>query len=217
MRLWLHAQESAHNALGIIHIFLGAHMIPTNARKKFKTDVVPSDRQLWAIGMVIVRWSLVEQLVKACVHSFTDENDKNDPVRKLFDSTRSMQQRLDQWEELSRLHLQVSWLAPMLDIINEVRQILDMRDKIVHGTWSDKENSNTAATEAHGSFSWGRPGHAFSWKLDYHGILNVALRIDRLQASMFELAHRASGVGNSGADFTFGSALRRIQNAPSRP
>ena len=192
-------------------------MIPTNARKKFKTDVVPSDRQLWAIGMVVVRWSLIEQLVKAWVHSFTDENDKNDPVRKLFDSTRSMQMRLDQWEELSRLHLRTSWLTPMLDIINEVRQIVDMRDKIVHGTWSDKENSNVVAPEAHGPFSWGKPGHAFSWKLDYHGILDAALRIDRLQASMFEFALRANGAGNSGADFTFRSALQHIRNAPNHP
>jgi hypothetical protein len=187
-------------------------MILINVRKKFRSDVTPSDRQLWAIGMVVVRWTLIEQYVTAYVHSFTNGNDANDTVRRRFDSTRAMQSRLDQWEELSRKNLQAGWLRPMLDLINEVRQLLDMRDKIVHGTWSDKENATMIAPEAHGPFSWGNPGHPFSWRLDYHGILNVALRMDRLQGAMFDFVLKASGVGNSGKDFTISSALKRIQN-----
>lgn len=196
---------------------LGAHVIPTNARKKFQFNVTPSDRQLWAIGMVVVQWSSVEQMVKAFVHSFTNENDPNDPVRREFDSIRSLALRLDQWEKLTKQHIQADWLQPMLDLVNETRHLADMRDKIIHGTWSDKENAQTIAHEAHGPFSWGKPGHPFSWKLDYNGIMQVALRIDQLQHQMFQFALRAAGVGNSGADFRLGSALRRIQNAPNRP
>lgn len=191
-------------------------MIPTNARKKFRFNVAPSDRQLWAIGMVVVQWTAVEQMVKAFVHSFTTEDDRDDPVRKLFDSTRPMSIRLDQWEALAKLHVKQEWLDPMLTLINETRQVQDMRDKIVHGVWSDKENATVVSPEAHGLFSWGKPGHPFNWKLDYSGILQVALRIDRLQAEMFQFVLKASGTGNSGADFTFGDALRRIRHAPNR-
>jgi hypothetical protein len=192
-------------------------MIPTSARKKFQFNVAPSDRQLWAIGMVVVQWSAIEEMIKVIVHSFTDEDDANDLIRKVFDTTRPLVMRLDQWEALAKQHIRTEWLRPMLDLISETRQLADLRDKIIHGVWSDKENAQTISHEAHGPFSWGKPGHPFSWKLDYHGILGVALRIDRLQKSMFDFAHRASGVGNSGADFTFGSALRRIQKAPNRP
>ena len=203
------------NSSYVLRTLLGAHMIPTNARKKFRFSVTPSDRQLWAIGMVIVQWSSIEQMVKIFVHAFTNEDDPSDPVRKVFDSTRSMSIRLDQWEELAKQHIQQSWLQPMLALINESRQVQDMRDKIVHGVWSDKENAQVMSSDAHGPFSWGKPGHPFSWKLDYNGILQVALRIDRLHAEMFQFVLKASGVGNSGADFMLGTALRRIQNAPS--
>jgi hypothetical protein len=114
-------------------------MIPTNARKKFQFNVAPSDRQLWAIGMVSVQWTYIEQMVKVFVHAMTDENDPNDPVREQFDSTRSMQIRLDQWEELTRKHIQISWQHPILELIKETRQVQDMRDKVVHGTWGGKE------------------------------------------------------------------------------
>ena len=41
--------------------------------------------------------------------------------------------------------------------------------------------------------SWGKPGHPFSWKLDYQGILSVALRIDSLHKEMLDFAFRAGG------------------------
>jgi hypothetical protein len=48
-------------------------MIPTNARKKFNFNVAPSDRQLWAIGMVIVQWTSIEQMVKVPVGLVNDQ------------------------------------------------------------------------------------------------------------------------------------------------
>jgi len=128
-------------------------MIPTSARTKFKFQVTPSDRQLWAIGMVVVQWTVIEEYIKIFVHAFTDENNANDPIRQVFDSTRSLQLRLDQWEELSRQHIQAEWLSRMLKLINEIRQLADQRDKIVHGVWSDKQNSDQIGTEAHDPFS----------------------------------------------------------------
>ena len=194
---------------------IGPKLIPTNARKKFNFNVAPSDRQLWAIGMVIVQWTSVEQMVKVFVHALTNENDPNDPVRRRFDTTRPMQARLDQLAELTKQLVQPSWQTPLLDLINQIRQVQDMRDKIVHGTWSDKENAQEVSTEAHGPFSWGKPGHPFSWKLDYQGILGVALRIDSLQKEMFDFAFRAAGQTQPAGDFTLGRALKKIQISAS--
>jgi hypothetical protein len=98
-------------------------MIPTNARKKFNFNVAPSDRQLWAIGMVIVQWTAIEQMVKVFAYAFTDENDPNDAIRKKFDATRPMQARLDQLTELTKQLVQPSWQSPLLDLINETRQV----------------------------------------------------------------------------------------------
>jgi hypothetical protein len=161
--------------------------------------------------MVSVQWTLIEQMVKVYVHSLTDESDPDDQIRKQFDSTRSMQMRLDQWEDLTKKHIQISWQNPLLDIINEIRQVQDMRDKVIHGAWSGKEGgSEPSIDEAHGPFSWGGPGHPFSWKLDYHGVLKVALRIDDLHRKMFQFAFSAAGQSGLSEGFTIGSALRRI-------
>ena len=155
-------------------------MLPL-ARKKFRMDVAPSDRQLWAIGMVCVQWSSIESLVKVFVHALTDVDDPDDPDRKRFDATRAMATRLDQWQELTAERVQPPWAAQLLALINETRQLQDLRDKIIHGAWSDKENSNLPPSgEAHGAFSWGRPGKPFSWKLTYGEIVAVAQRMDAL-------------------------------------
>jgi hypothetical protein len=184
-------------------------MIPTNARKKFRFNMAPSDRQLWAIGAVVVQWTAIEQFVKVFAHSFTDEEDPDDEVRKHFDNTRSMQMRLDQLEDLSKTKLNPPWIPKMLTLLNEIRQVQDMRDKIVHGTWGDKNEAPKAGSDTHGTFSLGRPGHPFDWRLDYGGIVQVALRIDALQAAMFDFAIQANGTTSE--QFTFGSALRKIQ------
>jgi hypothetical protein len=122
-----------------------------------------------------------------------------------------MQARLDQFAELTKQLVQPAWQTPLLDLINKIRQTQDMRDKIVHGTWSDKENAQEITTEAHGPFSWGKPGHGFSWKLDYQGILGVALRIDSLHKEMLEFAFRAGGQTQPTEGFRVGQALRQIQ------
>jgi len=180
-------------------------MIPTNARKKFSHNVPPSDRQLWAIGMVVVQWNAIEMWVRIFVSAFTEENNPDDPIRKILESTRSMSMKLDLWEELSRKHVKPEWLPEILKLITETRQVLDTRDKIVHGLWGDS-----------GPFSWGRPGHPFKWNAIYGDILTVALRIDRLQSQMFELCFRASGV-KDGDPFRASTALRRICSEPDRP
>ena len=49
----------------------------------------------------------------------------------------------------------------------------------------------------------------------YGDILGVALKMDQLQGAMFEFTFLASAVPH-GDQFTFGSALRRIQNVQDR-
>lgn len=174
------------------------------SRKKLRVQIPPSDNQLWAIGVVVVKWTYVEQLIKVFVHSFTDENNPNDPIRKEFDSTRSMQMRVDHWEKLAQERIRPEWRAQMLALINETRLLQDQRDKIVHGTWAGRDG------EADGPFNWAKPGHDFSWALDFSGLMKVVMRIDHHQYAMMELAFQAYGARPE-TDFTIGTALRRIQ------
>jgi hypothetical protein len=188
-----------------------------NARKKFKRNVAPSDEQLWAIGMVCVLWSYVEQLVTAFVHGMTDQDDPHDPDRARFDTTRAMMARLEQWKQLTAERMEARWRDRLLPLINETRQLADLRDKIVHGTWSDKENSSTPPTgEAHGAFSWGRPGKPFTWRLTYDDIVRIALRIDAHHSNLFSFCADAAGIEPGQPNFTVGNAVRRVSRVPKR-
>jgi hypothetical protein len=191
-------------------------MLTDTARKKFKFQVVPSDRQLWAIGMVAVTWTGIEFMVITQVHALTEKADRE---REIFDSTHSMDSRLDQWEELARRKIMQPWQTDLLRLVNEAKQVKELRDKIIHGMWGGKQNEGppeSGKTEAHGPFRWGKPHAPFSWKLDYGGILQVALRIDMLQAQLFEFCFQAAGVKH-GDSFMFDAALKRISRKPDQP
>lgn len=187
----------------------------SQARKRFRFDVAPSDSQLWAIGMMISQWTALEQAIKVFAHAMTDEDDRDDPDRKLFDSTRPMQRRIQQWEDLVKARMRSPKREQLLEIINQIKQVEDQRDKIVHGTWSGKENTDAVSDSARGVFSWGNPGPKFSWKLSYDDILKVALRIDQLHGALFDFAiqiTRSSGV----AQFRVGEALRSVSMIPKK-
>lgn len=181
-------------------------MMPS--RKDFRFHVVPSDRQLWAIGMVVVQWSLVETMMTIFVHGITAEDES---AREKFDATHSSGPRLDQWQELTSKRVMEPWRTQILATINETRQVQELRDKIIHGTWADTENAPVANPEAEGPFNRLPPHHPFKWKLTFGDIKKVALRIDALHHSMWQIAIAASG----GKPSTIGGVLNRISNIPN--
>jgi len=180
-------------------------MLP-NARKKFRFQVQPSDRQLWAIGMVAVQWTGIEFMLTSCAQGLTDDGE---PERTKLDSTRAMDARLDQFEELVKKRVLPDWQKRLLELTNEARQVKELRDKIVHGMWGSKQNSSAEETDAHGAFRWGKPQVPFNWKLDYGSILKVALRIDGLQYQLMSFSFDANG-GDKGQGVLLGGSLKKI-------
>lgn len=177
------------------------------ARSKFRYQVTPSDRQLWAIGMVVAQWALLEQLLAITADGFTDKEDANDPLRKHFESLRGFDRRMDALEGLIKSRMKMPWQGEILGIMRQVRDLADLRDKIVHGTWVGKLNAQQAGSEAHGVSKWIKPGPPFEWKLNYGGIVDVAVKIDDAhhQLMMFLI-----GAWGSPQDFTVSDAIKRI-------
>jgi len=184
----------------------------TTARKKFRFQVTPSDRQLWAIGMVVVQWTAIETFIMIYAHALTDANT---PEREEFDKTRAMDLRFDQVEDLVRQKVIPQWRERLLTLLNEARQVKELRDKIIHGIWGGKQNSPVAPPEAHGPFRFGKPNVAFSWKLNYGDILKVAKRIDELQFQLLDFCFAANGPVPKGQGVILSDALKRIQHKPN--
>jgi hypothetical protein len=173
------------------------------ARNKLRFQIAPGDRQVWAIGMVAIQWTLIENWNTSLGIGLTEiTGDK--AAREQFDQTRPFSSRLEQVEALAELHLQVAAWATLRALFLRIKDAKFMRDRIIHGTWSGAPNAVNLST-----FHWNKPQQPFEWKLDYTGILKVVRLIDELAhgLSMF-LINNAGGKTDS---ITLQDALRHTR------
>jgi hypothetical protein len=110
----------------------GFNMVLPSRRKQFKFAMPPTDNELWAIGAIAVQWSQLETIIKAFVHALMDDADQ----RKAFDSTRAVDQRLDQWQATVEREILPEHLPRILALIRKVRDAKFQRDRVMHGTWT---------------------------------------------------------------------------------
>lgn len=91
-----------------------------------------SDRQLWAIGMIVVQWSMTETIIEQSTH-FLIENDAalGDEYRKL----RNFQQRLDFWQTQIELKKTDPVRANALALLPRLKALNSQRDEVVHRMW----------------------------------------------------------------------------------
>jgi hypothetical protein len=149
------------------------------ARNKLRFQIAPGDRQVWAIGMVAIQWTLIEKWISTFGIGLTEiAGDK--AAREQFDQTRAFSLRLEQVETLAELHLQPTTWTILRAIFLRIKDAKLQRDRIIHGAWSGTPDGAKVST-----FNWEKPQHGFEWKLDYAGVLKVVRVIDDLAHSLF--------------------------------
>ena len=178
------------------------------ARKKFYFHILPSDRQLWAIGMVVVQWSQLEMLLAVVAYALV----AGDPVaRKRYDETRSFGIRLDLLQGLVNEQVKQPHCDQIIALIVRIRNLQLLRDRVVHGAWTGEAVGPLETQTANAVFNFIKPRQSFEWKLDYAGIMKTAHAIDDLCRDLINLSFL-------GADptqpITLGSALQRMRHKP---
>jgi len=151
-------------------------------RDAFRFQVLPSDRQLWAIGMVTVTWSHLEGLLQVCAQSLAGEGSED---ARLYEATRSFKLRLEILERLSS-RLRQPYRSSLEHLLVDIRNAQQQRDRIVHSSWGG-DAVRTDGPQATGAFNHFKPHPAFEWTLDFGGIKAVAVRIDAITRQLFEL------------------------------
>lgn len=185
------------------------------SRSKFRFQIAPSDRQLWAIGLVVVQWSQVEMFMTVVAHGLTED----DPAaRAEYNDTPNMKIRHRLLRALTEAKVMEPWRAELLRLVDRIGQTQQERDRIVHGNWEAQGGSLPHDPVANKVFSWQKPRPAFDWKLTYQTIIEVARKIDAISADLFEFMLRAHGgptVEASGEKhFLSSDALKRISRKP---
>jgi hypothetical protein len=156
-------------------------MLPSS-RKGFYFNVEPSDRQLWAIGMVAVHWSLLETHMEVFVNGLT----KDDPVSlEEFKTSQTFERRLSQWRNLVELKMIEPYKSRVLAVIKEIGEMQHERHRIIHSNWSG-DDTHFPGSEKTRAFSWTGHRPSFSWKLSFAQIVGIAKKIDALNAKIFQ-------------------------------
>lgn len=144
-------------------------------RKRFRTDIVPSDMELWAIGMIVVQWGQLE----AWIDLFMD---------KIFGASYSsvpplpFKDKLKEWKRITIERVPEPQQSQLLSIIQNVGEVQAHRDKVVHGQWGSQWKQAESASSGEIA-TVGRdfgPRRHFHWKLNYAGLINIADQIDGL-------------------------------------
>lgn len=178
-------------------------MLPS--RKKFRFDVPPTDRQIWAIGMVTVQWSALEMWTRSFVHAL---NGQDAEAIKRFDETLVSKQRYRQFRNAVLQKVKPAYQHALLAIIDRITGLQQERDRIVHGAWGDTGPETPISV-----FHFGKPRKPFDWRLNFGQIVDVALKIERLSCDLVDYAMKHLPKPTP-AQFSFADALQYILNKP---
>lgn len=186
-------------------------MVLPSRRKQFKFNMPPSDNELWAVGAIAVQWSQLETFITAFVHALTD---KGTDERKVFDGTRAVDQRLNQWQALVEREILPEYRDRIIALIRRVKDAKFLRDRVMHGTWTGDHVETPDGVTSSAVFNWG-PRKPFEWDLDFGKLIKLALLIDGCIA---ELIIDIGRIGATPEEFaTLDDALQRIRHTPRQP
>lgn len=149
-------------------------------RKQFQFVTQASDRQLWAIGMVVVQWSNFEQYVLMTARTLLEHA----PERlSAFNNDRRMERRLDMLADAIGEEVAEPYRGRLQKLLIVARQLKQERDKFAHNAWGyDGEAGDAAPEEANSNFDWSGDRKATTWKLDFGRIKETAVNLDKLTA-----------------------------------
>jgi len=188
-------------------------MLPSR-RKELRFQLPPSNNELWAIGVVAVQWTHIEMYMLGFVHALIP--DSSAPERQVFDTTRAFDQRIDQWEVLIRRDIAEPHASNLLAVTQRIKNAQQMRDRIMHSTWSGKLTPDNEDLQARGVFNWSKPHARFEWNLDFGKLMYVARTLDAILIDILEKTGWTQLSATRPNQFTtLGDALQRIRRIPN--
>jgi hypothetical protein len=181
------------------------------AKTGLHVEPLPSNEELWAIGLVAYLWNIYSNHITEWGMILT----RTDPAaRRVFSETIGLKQRTRLVRELIRRNAKPEYRKQWIDIVDRGGSLQIQRDKIVHGDWA-----YTAATDTKPEgpkFLWDhfKAKGDYVWKLNYETIFETAKKIDKLILDClifrFELMRPEDGAN-------FRPSLLRRLTSPDRP
>jgi hypothetical protein len=177
------------------------------SRNRFNYNPGVPDRQLWAIGMVIVQWGMTETLIQNQIQTFIGSGDG---LIAEYARVRNFRQTVDFLQTQIELQSEEPFRGSAIELLKRIRNLGAQRDEIVHrtwgggiqeGSWSNPENHPTtdaALLRQHGE----KPKKTksqdatanLSWRLTFNGIRKIAVEMATLNRDLAMLFFNPVGV-----------------------
>jgi hypothetical protein len=104
------------------------------------------DRQLWAIGMIVVQWSMTEFIRDQHVHELIGGNAS---AKAEYDKLRNARQKNEFWKAQVETVMTEPERSQALALIGRVQNLNAQRDKIIHRAWGGGMQAGSWSAEDH--------------------------------------------------------------------
>lgn len=165
------------------------------SRHRFVYDPGISDRQLWAIGMIVVQWSMTEYWIDMSTHQLMNKDEK---LLTRYKAVRGFQLSLMFWEFLLDTRSTDPFKSSMKALVPRIKDLSAQRDEIVHRMWGGGMEAQSPAAAGLPTTDAGmlpNPGERFKasekgglipfkWKADFSRLRRLATDIGELNRNL---------------------------------
>ena len=102
------------------------------SRHRYVMDPGIPNRQLWAIGMIVVQWSNIEWFIDMSTHQLVGDDKA---LLQEYKNLRNFKQSLAFWATLVERNTEDPYRSYMLAIIPRVQALSSQRDEVIHRLW----------------------------------------------------------------------------------
>jgi len=107
-------------------------VFPSRSPRRFPFEPGVPDRQLWAIGMIVVQWSMTETIVDNSIHALIAGDAE---LMQEFKTSRNFQQKLILWQTLLELKATEPLKTNVAALMPAIQALSSQRDDVVHRCW----------------------------------------------------------------------------------
>jgi len=166
------------------------------SRNRYPMNPAVPDRQLWAIGMIVVQWSMTEWSIDVQTRKLISE-EKDLLVQ--YERQRNFQQRLAFWQSLIEDKMPEPLRSQLLALIPIAQALSSQRDEVVHRLWgggmegaswgaAGLETSDGGMLPKAGTPIKGKgPLIPFSWGADFQRLRKMATEMAELNQALLML------------------------------
>jgi hypothetical protein len=165
------------------------------SRNQFPTQPGVPDKQLWAIGMVVVQWSAVEWFMDMSTRQLIGDDQA---VLAEYEKVRGFQLKLAFWKAQLELKGKDPARSNFLALIPRMQALSTQRDEVVHRLWGGGMEGTSPAAAGLETTEGGllpKPGEKFkgkppripfSWKASFIRLRRMAMEMSALNRDLFQ-------------------------------